>query len=450
LRIEERGQALVVWNSLPWARSTAVQFEVRMGGWGRSWRDVPGTPRITDAKGNELPSQLLSIEFDLNAYIAHIEALVDVPALGAVPIYAEVPVVQAAAHSPEAQPGNTLVNDAWQLTLDAETGAICSLVERASGAELLGGPAGVALVVDDPSDTWSHDIASFRNVIGQFKAQSAPVVVHDGPTRRTLRVISSWGSSTITSQCTVRPGQTAIELEMEIDWHEELKMLKLAFPLGVQDASVTASAPYGMITRQPNGEEEPCQAWVDLSGMLEGGQGGLCCITDSKYGYDALDSELRLSILRSPIYAFHDPRKVVEGVDYHFIDQGKQVVRLLLIPHRGDWRDANPDRASYAMLEPLTAEPIRQSQGGTDQVSYLAVQPENLVVSVVKRSEERGELLVRGYETAGTACEALLHSPALGRRWRASIGAHEIFTLRLADTGGETEKLNLLEEPLPA
>jgi hypothetical protein len=54
---------------------------------------------------------------------------------------------------------------------------------------------------------------------------------------------------------------------------------------------------------------------------------GLCLLNDSKYGYDALDNELRLSILRSPIYAFHRPRENLPGVTYHYTDQGEPNVR---------------------------------------------------------------------------------------------------------------------------
>ena len=36
--------------------------------------------------------------------------------------------------------------------------------------------------------------------------------------------------------------------------------------------------------------------WVDLSGAEAAGKLGLCVITDSKYGYDALDNELHLVV----------------------------------------------------------------------------------------------------------------------------------------------------------
>ena len=52
----------------------------------------------------------------------------------------------------------------------------------------------------------------------------------------------TWNSSTVDLEYTLHPGQKAIELLLHINWHEQLKMLKLAFPLAVKAPSVTASA----------------------------------------------------------------------------------------------------------------------------------------------------------------------------------------------------------------
>jgi hypothetical protein len=72
-------------------------------------------------------------------------------------------------------------------------------------------------------------------------------------------------------------------------------------------------------------------AWpgrVNVTGVprvIEGSP-GLSALNDSKYAYDARDSELRLTILRSPVYAFHTPRQIEPGVIYNYTDQGPQSV----------------------------------------------------------------------------------------------------------------------------
>ncbi|MHB1357457.1 MAG: alpha-mannosidase [Anaerolineae bacterium] len=448
LNIRDDGQPLVVWNSLPWERRQAVQFAVQLGGWHYDWRRYPGQPLIKDESGNVVPSQLLEVEFDHNSYVTHIEAQVTVPALGAKVLYLHLPDVALPTTAPEKPTATVLENEFWHLTFDATTGSLTSLYDLKHQVEMLSQSACVPIVIDDPSDTWSHDVKSFRNECGRFTADMPPALVHQGPTRQTVRVHSAWGNSTIVQEYTLRPGQKEIEMELVVDWHEQLKMLKLAFPLAINDSQVTASAPYGHITRQANGEEEPCQAWVDLSGSSPAGQMGLCVINDSKYGYDALDNELRLSILRSPIYAFHDPRKILPGVSYHYIDQGLQTVRCLLLPHIGDWRQVNPARRSFELQEPLQAQLATAQTGQTGELSFLDVSPENVVLCVVKLAEDGGQLLVRGYETEGRSAHVVIKSSQLNKTWSADIGPHEIWTLALPLDVGAPVKLSLLEEPL--
>jgi len=448
LTIADKENPFIIWNSLPWERREAVQFTVMMGGWHYDWRKFPDQPAITDDQGVVLPSQLLHVEFDHNSYIAHIEALVDVPALGARSVYAQIPQTDLPMQAPAAPECTIIENEFWRLEFDPVNGALTSLFDIEKKVEILHGQAGVPIVIDDPSDTWSHDIVSFRNECGRFTAQEPPVLLHNGPTRKTIRAHMGWGSSAITLEYTLRPQQKAVELSLDIDWQEQLKMLKLAFPLALKSPVISASAPYGSVTRCPNGEEEPCQAWVDLSGTGDIGELGLCIVTDSKYVYDALDNELRISLLRSPVYAFHDPRKLLPGVEYHYIDQGRQIVRCLLLPHTGAWHQAHPDRQSYELLEPLHAQPAQPQAGTGGTLSLLQVAPDNVVLSAVKVSEDEGYLLARGYETRGEATRVVISSSWLQKCWSADISANEVWSLVLPLDGSPANKVSFLEEPL--
>ncbi|MHB1294719.1 MAG: alpha-mannosidase [Anaerolineae bacterium] len=450
VNVQDGPRPVMVWNPLAWDRTDLVSLEVPLGGWRHDFRGAcyPGQPVIRDEDGAEVPSQLVDVELDFNTYIAHIEARVKTPALGERVLYVEVPEVDAPAEEPVLPQANTIENAFYRLTVDPTTGWISSLVDLRDGAELLGGPANVPVVIDDPSDTWSHDVVSFRDEVGRFKAIAPAVLAQDGAVRKTLRVESAWGDSTIVQEITLYPDSPAIDVTMTIDWHERLKMLKLAFPLAIAQAGVTASAPYGWIARAANGEEEPCQSWVDLSGQAKDAQRGLCLINDSKYGYDALEGELRLSVLRSPIYAFHRPREIVPGVTYHYVDQGQQVVRYRLLPHKGGWESVNPDHQSMALHEPLLAAWTAPQAGAWNKASLLRAAPEHVVLTTVKYAEEGGALLARGYEANGQAAHLELVSEILGARWTCEIGPHEIWTIELPRGGGSAHKLNLLEEPL--
>ncbi|MCD6520704.1 MAG: alpha-mannosidase [Anaerolineae bacterium] len=449
---EGPGQPLLVWNPLPWAREEVVHFALPMG----SWRDdpkgerYPDTPEIYDAQGQRLPCQLVGVEFDWSTYLAHIEARVRVPGLGVRLLYIKL----KACAPPNAEPpqpfAETMENAFYRLQVDPQTGWIVSLWDKIHNVELLAGPAGVPLVLDDPSDTWSHDVDAFRQVVGRFSASEPPKLVQKGPIRQTLQVVGRWGSSRIVQEIGLYEDMPYIDLALTIDWHEQHKMLKLAFPLNLWQGKVVAEAPYGVVSREANGEEEPCQSWVDLSGELEGKQWGLCLVNDSKYGYDALGGELRLSLLRSPIYAFHRPRRVIPGVEYPYIDQGRQRVRCRLLPHWGPWQEAHLARRGYEFLEPLIPRSAEPHEGPWPEGALFEIAPEQMVGTVLKISEEGERLLLRGYEATGQPGELYVRIPVLRRSWHIQVEGHQVWTVGLPLGVGTPRLLNFLEEPLGA
>lgn len=444
-------RSIVVWNPLPWERSDVVQLPLRMGGWRHDFAGArfPGQPLVTDRAGQPIPCRMTHVSLDHNTYVLHVEAWVAVQGLGSRLLYVQIPEVAPQQNKSAPRYATEIRNDKLRLRVDADTGWISSLHDVARGAELLTGPV-VPLVIADDSDTWSHDVEAFREVCGRFVAQGPVQLTRDDTLCQALRVRAAWGGSSIVQDIALYAGAPFVDLSLTVDWHERFKMLKLATPINVRAPRVTASAPYGCIARLADGLEEPCQGWIDVSGGRGGEPQGLCVINDSKYGYDALQGELRLSILRSPIYAFHRPRKVVEGVDYTFIDQGTQVVHMRLFPHAGGWQECNPARGDAELHEPLFARPVTPHAGAWDDVSLLRVAPDNVHLECVKLGEESGTLIARGYETQGREAYMQIVSPLLGAHWAHSVRPHEVWTLALPLGGGEPQPLNLMEEPLHA
>ena len=65
-------------------------------------------------------------------------------------------------------------------------------------------------------------------------------------------------------------------------------------------------------------------------------------LNDSKYGYEALGSDLMLSLLRSPLYP--DP----------LADEGEHHFTYSLLPHIGDWTESNVVNQAFGLNSPLT------------------------------------------------------------------------------------------------
>jgi alpha-mannosidase len=313
------------------------------------------------------------------------------------------------------------------------------LWDKQAGCELFDGEAAVPVVIDDPSDTWSHDVLTFNTVIGQFVATQVELV-ESGPVKAMLRVTSQYNHSTLVQEFSLFNDLDGIAVRVSVDWHEQQKMLKLYFPVNVTEGTATYEIPYGHIRRPSNGEEEPGQNWIDLTGTNPetGHKMGVSLLNDGKYSFDVNGSRMGLTVLRSPIYAHHHPAMPEPGKRYAYIDQGEQVFNYTILPHPGDWAEAGTVRRAAELNQPPVALVTTFHAGPLPpSASFAAVEEENVLISVVKQAEDGQGLIVRAYETAGRATLAHIHLPGWGRDFTAQFGACEIKTFRVPQQADE-------------
>jgi alpha-mannosidase len=448
-------QPLLVFNSLPWPLRTAVEFEFGAHG------EFDGEASLTDADGRPVDIQRTRSE----AQFPNRRRLVftaDLPAFG-YRLYRLWPVGLRARLStidqvprPHARPrlrasDTVLENRHLRVVVDPSTGWLASLVDRATGASLLAPPAVPhAVVIDDPSDTWSHRLARYDRDVGCFRVDSVSLV-ESGPVRAIIRIDSSFGPSRLVEELVLGHDARVLEIRVTLDWFQRLQALKLRIATALTGVTATAEVPYGHVVRPTGGHEEPGQTWVDLAGRLaDGTVAGLSVINDCKYGYDVTGSTLGITAVRSPVYAWHEPVVLDGATVYEFQDQGRQRFTYALMPHRGDWRAAGTvieaarvNRRPTAILE--AAHP--GDLGPT--ASFVQARPSSIAVSVVKRCEDAtDDVVVRAHETSGRETKATIELPFLGRAASVGFRAHEIKTLRLpADPLAPIVETDLLERP---
>jgi alpha-mannosidase len=256
-----------------------------------------------------------------------------------------------------------------------------------------------------------------------------------------VRVESRYGNSTLVEEYLLGAGARYVDVRVVLDWHEQLKLLKLRYPTSIETPTATYETPYGFIERPANGDEEPGQAWLDVSGEAA----GLAVLNDAKHGFDVRGGDIGISAVRSPVWAWHEPRELDPDATYEYMDQGRQEFTVRLVPHNGDWRAADVPRLAAGLNQPVYALLESYHPGSLPQrASHISVDAPNVVVTVVKRGEDGDGSVVRAYETAGTSAHASFE--LLGRSWSAEFRAHELKTFRVP-SGSEqpVTETNLLE-----
>ena len=80
--------------------------------------------------------------------------------------------------------------------------------------------------------------------------------------------------------------------------------------------------------------------------------------------------------------------------------------------------------------------------------SFLECNADNVVLSVLKKSEDEGNIIIRGYETHGVEAKALIKLKGFEDPFSMNFRPHEIKTIRVDRCLGKAVEVDLLENPI--
>jgi alpha-mannosidase len=308
---------------------------------------------------------------------------------------------------------NNLLRVAWD-----DRGLLTSIWDKEAGREVLaaGAPGNALLLHDDNPknwDAWDVD-ADYRQSFVEVSELASAKVEMDGPLRAAVRFTRNFGSSMLEQRMVLDAGSRVLRFETDVDWQEEHKFLKVAFPVAVRSSRASYEIQFGHVERSTHTNTSWDQArfevcahrWADLG---EPGY-GVALLNDCKYGYDIVGSVMRLSLLRAPTHP--DPAA----------DRGKHRFTYALMPHPGDFREAGVIAAAEDLNNPLRV--VRGGMSSDERRSLIEVDTPQVVVEAIKRAEDSEAVVVRIYEAWGGRCRA---------RVRTSLPASHAFLCDLLE-----------------
>jgi alpha-mannosidase len=303
--------------------------------------------------------------------------------------------------------GFTLTNDTLQVVIDGN-GLISSCYDKAADREVIApGQHGNLLQLhqDLPNQWDAWDVDSFyRNTVTDLREADEVELELSEPDHATVRVVRTFGSSTVKQWLTLHAGARRIDIDTEVDWHETEKFLKLAFPLDVQADRSTSETQFGHLHRPTHANTswdaakfEICaHRWVRVA---EPGY-GIALTNDSTYGHDVTraardgggtTTTIRASLLRAPRYPDPDTDHGVHRLR-HALAPGAHIVDAVIEGYR-------------------TNLPIREVTGGNTVDPLITVDNPAVVVESVKLADDRsGDIVVRIYESGGGRAKARLNA----------------------------------------
>jgi alpha-mannosidase len=241
----------------------------------------------------------------------------------------------------------------------------------------------------------------------------------------------------------MNPEWPVVEYRIRIAWNESHRRLKLVIPTVLTSSRMVVEVPGGAIGRPCDGQEHVHGRWCVLEGSVDGKPAAIGVAHTGLHGFDCLDGEIRLSVLRGAAYCHERGLIIDDGPSRKHMDQGVHELRLAVVPGDpedvrrkvaglADWLNAPP--AVYAHF-PIGAGRSARERGARARETLLEVAPENVRLLACYPSGGRKGLVIRVQETAGLPTAAVIAAARPRVRKRISLAPFEIRTLRIGRNG---------------
>ena len=380
-----------IFNSLAWPRSSYVTLAIEAD---------EKSFFVSDVEGNPVEYQLLGRRKGTTLLLCFLE---NIPPLS----FASLVVTPFAAKSTPPAPWkitNRLVETPrYRVRFDSR-GQISSLHDKALRRELIGKGARAnhfQAFKDLPKqwDAWDIEAEYSNRPIDLFKFERLRII-ESGPLRATIRLeLRSDNGSRLTQDIHFYHKSPRIDFATSVTWKEKQTLLKVAFPLNVKTHAATYEIQFGALqrttkptdSRQKAKFEVPAQQWVDLSEQ----KFGVSLLNDCKYGHDAFESTLRLTLLRSPHYPHAlEPWRLN---DERLTDQGEHAFTYAIYPHSGDHTVGESLQRARELNQPLVI-----TDGTPSNVPPLiTISSPNIIIDSIKKAEDSDDVVIRLHEAYG-------------------------------------------------
>ncbi|MEQ8385973.1 MAG: alpha-mannosidase [Coleofasciculus sp. A1-SPW-01] len=404
------------------------------------------TWQIYDSNGEKIPSQTGFHISEAKGQTHLLFQAKDIPAIGYKIVWLCPTDTPPENNHPNPQPNNEFIleNDYLRVIVNPNTGDLSSIFDKPNQREILSGAGNQLQAFEDKGqywDAWNIDPNYHQHPLPPTQLKSIQWL-EQGNLRSRLQVIRQLGQSQFCQEYILTSDSPLLKIATTVDWQERQVLVKAAFPLNLEADYATYEIPCGAIQRPTKPQtpaeqakwEVPALRWADLGDKTY----GVSLLNDCKYGYDAQPSQLRLTLLKSPMWPHPDA------------DRGIHHFTYALYPHAGTWQAAKTVQRGYELNFPLQVVRLEDTanQGvksnGTDLSwvrsstkrarsakalttnskvsgicvkslppggSLLELSAENLVMIAFKRSQDNPHRwILRCYESQGEEAEFSFNS----------------------------------------
>jgi len=389
-----------VFNPSPYHRRETAMFTV--------WDYTADLDRLEVVDHENKPVAFQLLDQDLQHYWDHryIRILIsaDVPPMGyAVYALREREPVDYPTHlfkmdRTESPKGPILLeNEKICARFDTGNGMLLSLVDKATGKELLKAPAGLYLIRSEDAGMSSWRIGRYMDMSPVTATNQ--VTVQKDILRSSVTFRQQVMNSTVTTTVSLDADASALHYEFKVDWHEArckqeyIPLLTYRLPLLEGSDRIFMDVPAGFICREA--------AQIDVPGLTgacaktEGTTAALLC--DCKYGFRLFEDVLSLTLINTA------------GEPDPYPERGIHHINLFVALTPAE--ELSMKEMGERLIRPMTCVPTASHPGSLPaKASLLDADTPHSVLSSVSVCAD-GALSVRVFEAVGEEDTITLQLP---------------------------------------
>ena len=271
-----------------------------------------------------------------------------------------------------------------------DRGELVSVKKRGADTEYLAGVGNRLLMFKDVNtcyDAW--ELGSMYENLPVPLEDHVTVTMQPGAYRAALEINRKIGDSALRQEIVLTADSPCIEFVTQIDWQERHKLLKVAFPVNAHAKEAIHEIQFGYVKRPTHRSYQTDKDRFEVCNhrysALTDGAHGAAVLNDGKYGVNAVDNEIRLTLLKSAMMPDQDA------------DRGMQRFTYAFYPFDGAFADSDVPQKAAEQNEPVVFGGIADELG-----PIFLTDAENILVETIKPADTADNaLLVRAYEAMG-------------------------------------------------
>jgi alpha-mannosidase len=448
---------IVVYNPLSWPRTDCVDCAIKVPDEWTNWT-------LTDQEDREIPCEFIcdpgsSVRGRL-VFIAE-----NVPSVG----YRSYFLRSAAGPRPGTLElhGQTVESDFYRLTFG--TGGIKELYNKKLQWDVLRTEkfyGGEVLEFAAPGNAWEDTESVGMQDFDRTAAHDFPFThFTESLIRKTAVREAQLNNCMLRETFHLYRTLERIDIDLEIlNWNgRQARELRVAFPINLDQARLSYEVPFGTVemgkdeldfTRLPSNADSQFSPkiyggtrglsfreainWIDASSVNYAETGCLVASDSTVHIFqDETAHPVTYPVLQHVLLSVR--KSLAWNPEYWYTQRGNHRYRMSMLPHAGDWRMRYRDALGFNhRLLAFVGESVVPDHAATLPLmrSFLSLDPNNLILTAMKRAEDDGHIVIRFYEAEGSSSNARIKlSVPIRHAWKTNLIEDNDSPLEVLDDG---------------